>query len=227
MRSGVRQHASRTRKQHRDREDTLWPCVLASWQDAAANFTSNGDLIGAKALGLMQLPRAWVPPFLVLTRTFHSIWKAKRDVMRQFRELPASERELLTEFFHIVAEMHGASARVLVRSNSPSEDLRFRGAYRSYNANPNLHEVGVAIESIFKSSTDLMCAIVQAGVEPGLPGHMSNERRVSPKLSQWFVSSLRHFRSVKSGTWKKLDRARLFDKIGLPYADVFLLTGDE
>jgi len=38
-------------------------------------------------------------------------------------------------------------------------------------------------------------------------------------------SSLRHFREVTSDAWQKLRRPKLFERIGLPVADVYLLIG--
>ncbi len=213
----------------------------------------------------------------------------------------------------------------MIRSNSPGETLSSRGSLASYPAAPTREAAADAIDKLFAASEgEVMCALLQVGIEPGIAGHMSNERRVSQRKDFWLVeefthdsqvhqytvqgkrsdardslrastesdlkdalrraagflvdiengrfhcewvwsgkqvwlvqadeaeafpcnatvdsylngvdtiatgftprSCLRHFRDVDSGKWKKLRRPKLFQEIGIPCADVFLLSGEQ
>ena len=73
--------------------------------------------------------------------------------------------------------------------------------------------------------------IVQADEEhaPNVGNELPNFlKRRAPQIPQFIARScLRHYRSVVSGRWRKLEKPKLFDQLGLPTADVTVLTGEE
>jgi len=289
--------------------------LLPFWAEADPNF------LGGKGRGLLSIPRPWTPPFLFLTKNFRRDWETTRNAESAFRALPDDDRRVIDHFLHLIAER---GRRILVRSNSPREEgLTFRGIYRSCPANPIETEVHKAIDQVLDQDNDLL-ALLQMAIEPGLPGHMSNERRVAPRRSLWLIegsdrsigmqrveaskailssteliattdeelfqvlrsvaatlqkigtgyfhcewiwdrnniwlvqadeirprathssansyldskdaavkptkpewSALHHFSEITSGHWRKLRRPQLFQKCGIPAADVYLLAGDD
>jgi len=303
------------------------PRVLTSWQSYPTGWTADSTYVGAKAAGLFLLPRIWVPPFLVVTSSFHSVFD-EIETITLSEALRQDERQLLETFLHWPSQTGGRPSKVLVRSNSPSESLRDRGTYRSYLADSTLEGIADAIRALRRSvdQDQVMCLILQVPIEPGLMGHMSNERRVTADSNRWLIeglnhsrpsmrhdiissrrasavtpsilyahserevlarlrvvgshlrtlasglfhcewvwdgkqlwivqcdeasvdpsqtikehisttdvaappfeptSSLRHFRDVPPGLWKKLTCPHHFSRVGLPVADIYVLRGDE
>ena len=303
------------------------PAIIASWTTYPTHLVEDAGFVGGKARGVFRLPRDWVPPFVVLTKAFFESWTQRLNVVNVFANLPPTEQTLLDEFFaRIVPTFCKGGARVMVRSNSPRETLSSRGSFASYPAAPTREAAADAIEKLFVSSEDTgMCVLLQVGIEPGIAGHLSNERRVSRQKNLWLIeelthdsqevqqrmiqssrsdvegpllasterelrnalrhtarflsnirsgrfhcewvwsgkrvwlvqadeaeaspcnavvdsylngvepaapsftprSCLRHFQDVASDKWRKLRRPRLFRQVGIPYADVFLVTGEQ
>jgi hypothetical protein len=170
------------------------PRILASWTDFPATLVADCRCVGGKAVGLFRLPRSWVPPFLILTSSFYSLWRSERNVGRALRALESTDRTLLDDFLERVIPQHGgASAKVFVRSNSPLENLAFRGAYTSYPVSIDKEGVENAIDRVLsQDKTNPMCVLLQLAIEPSWTGHMSNERRLSQKKDRWFVEELIH-----------------------------------
>ena len=302
------------------------PLIVASWKTYSKNLTDDAGFVGGKACGVFRLPRDWVPPFIILTRAFFEQWTEKPNAVTIFANLGTAEQTLLAELLdRIVPSFTGGGARVVVRSNSAVENLAARGSFESYPATPTRKRVANAVDQLLASSRgEVMCAMVQVGIEPGIAGHMSNERRVSHHKNLWLVeelaqggqeveqemirarqhdvaapllasnaaelrdvlrqtagfladvgsgrfhcewvwngrqvwivqadeaelsppnpivtsylesidasapgftpeSCLCHFRDAPSDKWQKLRRPRLFQKLGIPYADIFLLPGE-
>ena len=168
----------------------LWPNVVASWEENPAELLLDPDFIGVKAAGLCKLPQEWVPPFLILTKSFHSLCAKHQSARNTFELLTELEKDLFRQFFASAYREHGPSANVLVRSNSPTETLECRGRYRSFNSVPQIDAISKVVDSVLTQSSETMCAILQMGVEPGVVGHMSNERRISPVKTRWLVEGL-------------------------------------
>ncbi len=301
--------------------------IMASWTSSPNYLVEDVNFVGGKARGIFMLPRDWVPPFLVLTREFYVRWRQTLSVIDTFANLPLAEQTLLDEFLdRIVPTFCRDDTKVVIRSNSPDETLSSRGSFDSYTAEPSRKTMADSIAKLLTSSgSAVMCVVLQVAIEPGLTGHMSNERRVSHQKNHWLVeelthgsheveqqmiktsrsqvegpllastaselrnalrrtagfltnigtgrfhcewiwngkqvwlvqadeaqsspcnaivrsylsgveppvpdftpqSCLVHFRNVAVDKWKKLRRPRLFHEIGVPYADVFLLSGEQ
>jgi predicted house-cleaning noncanonical NTP pyrophosphatase (MazG superfamily) len=127
--------------------------------------------LGGKAAGLFALPRDWVPPFFVVRRglTFD----------------PALD--------HLLALCHSDSASqgLIVRSNALSEDTAsVRGTYISVLVAADAGVVREGIEEVLAQPTrpgDDMLAIVQLTMRCAAKGHLSNERHVAERRTQWVV----------------------------------------
>lgn len=165
------------------------PFVIASWHHTDVALTSDASFVGGKAVGLFQLPAYWVPSFLVLTRRFHEILSDKM-ALSVIEELPPDELEILTSF---LSSLSRTSQRVLVRSNAAHEgSVATVGAYMSQAVPAELPAVAEAMDRIASQAAPIpMFPLLQSCLEPGLLGHMSNERRVSKERSTWLVEGFR------------------------------------
>jgi predicted house-cleaning noncanonical NTP pyrophosphatase (MazG superfamily) len=286
---------------------------------------ADSGFIGVKAAGLFRLPREWISPFLVLTKSFSTLHARWQSFECAFSRLSKNEQELLRRFCNAEIRRHGNETAILVRSNASSEDISSRGHYQSYNSEPSVEKIAETVDAVLRQSPDQMCVLLQRGIEPGVVGHMSNERRVSADKRRWLIEgmlphtaiqhrfvraarsaktsplyastpanvvtclqrvagflitegsgyyhcewvwdgrtvwivqaddaalhpesdekcanpyllapklitrrfkpvfqSLMHFRETAGQAWKKLQRPLLFDRLGLPTADVYLLPG--
>lgn len=162
---------------------TLYSSVVASWQEIPA-AVADASFIGGKAAGLLKIPLLWTPKFISLSSRFYQAWSTSGIAALQ--QLTSCETSLLSE---LLAFAQTNNAQILIRSNSPLETgLKERGRFKSFAAKPVMSEVAEAINSVLSQGHDTaVFALLQLAIEPGLPGHMSNERRVSPRKSLWLV----------------------------------------
>lgn len=158
--------------------------VIGSWEECPPVDRSSADVLGGKAIGLLRIPAVWVPPFVVLTKRFRELWDRTSEASVAVTELPSEESSLLDRFVDMA---RSANRRILVRSNSPQETgLLSRGAFRSIPTSYDPPEPLQAVDNVLRQHPNLF-ATLQMAIEPALPGHMSNERRVSPRRSLWLV----------------------------------------
>jgi predicted house-cleaning noncanonical NTP pyrophosphatase (MazG superfamily) len=159
-------------------------CTFGSWEIIEPSLNADPEFFGGKAIGLLRLPRHWAPPFIILTKRFRRLWDGSRCSSLVLDLLPSVDKEAFFRFIDLAA---GQSKRVLVRSNSPTETgTSGRGEFRSIPARGDVRSVCQAIDEVLAQDPTLY-ATLQLAIEPGLPGHMSNERRVSPRRSMWLV----------------------------------------
>ena len=158
------------------------PVVIASWQDLPARITLDKRLVGGKAMGLFGMPREWVPPFLVLTASFQPLALAHGGAAAAMSALTVDEKAIISELMDRCAEIRLPTIFWCVL-NSPAEDLAVRGTFSSVAAQANIESVANAIDEVLTASHADMCVLVQTAIEPGVVGHMSNERRVSSRRS--------------------------------------------
>jgi len=143
--------------------------AITSW--SADQDTDSPKHVGGKAVGLFELPREWVPPFFVVGRDSDSA-------------------EALD---HLIALSQGgeSSPGLIVRSNAVSEETAaVRGAYRSIAVQADAEAALRAIDQVLNQRTrpgDVMLAIVQLAIRPVAKGHLSNERHVAERRTQWVV----------------------------------------
>src|ERR1041384_2087745 len=175
----------------RENSGALWPSVIASWRNYPAQLTLASKWVGGKAFGLFQLPEAWVPRFVVLTPAFQERFKLTGNALRTLRQLNDEERDLIQEFLRTASADGVIPRHFLIRSNSVSEDLLLRGAFKSYPVEPTEEAIAEGIAAVLNGSVnETMCVILQAAIEPGLPGHMSNERRITPDIKRWLIEGM-------------------------------------
>ena len=141
--------------------------AISSW--AAPRDGVNPVAIGGKAAGLFRLPDDWTPPFFVVGKE--------------------SDYHDALESLLIIAEC--SSDQIIVRSNARSEnDSAARGSYTSTRVAPDHEAVREAVEQVLAQPTrpeDEMFAIVQLAIKGLAEGHLSNERHVAERRTQWIV----------------------------------------
>lgn len=158
--------------------------VIGSWEECPPVAPISAEVLGGKALGLLHIPVSWVPPFVVLTKHFRELWDRSSSASVAVTKLPSEETAVLDRFVEMA---RSTNRRILVRSNSPRETgFSSRGAFRSIPTSYDAPELFQAVDNVLKQDPQLL-ATLQLAIEPALPGHMSNERRVSPRRSLWLV----------------------------------------
>jgi hypothetical protein len=137
------------------------PGALDGWN--APREENASESVGGKAAGLLALPRAWVPRWVVV-RSDRSEWQPARDACARV--------------------LQHAGRWVLVRSNGPRERSHPGEGRTFVAASGNLDQLLVAVATELARG---QWPIVQAAIDPALLGVMSNERRVCRRPSQWLV----------------------------------------
>ena len=147
---------------------------------------ADGNLAGSKACGLLALPLAWTPPFLVLSAELHQDWLVSDesdDVLRKAGE------EIVD---HCIAWQGVWPRGLILRSSAISETLRDRGAYKSYElpADFNPDTIALVVRQIYdafetEGGDGFMAVIVQALAGGITRGHVSNELRVAKSINHW------------------------------------------
>jgi predicted house-cleaning noncanonical NTP pyrophosphatase (MazG superfamily) len=294
--------------------------LLASWRSSDVPELARPETGGAKAAGLVALPHAWVPPFVVFGSRFAELQRRVGSATRAWSAMAESDKDLLEAF---LGRLRQADRRAMIRSNAATEGMRSAGRFSSKPVLARIDLVLDAIDNVtLTGSQPSVFAMVQECLEPNISGHMSNERRVSKQRTRWTVEGpdpiglqrirvvpgthvdetlsalaasqvapalkrvaaamsrgllrhhvewvwtgervwvvqdalvadadstrfdqylqtvdsdgdtpaaanipgLQHFRQVKRGAWKKLERPFVFADLGLPVGDVYLLSGDE
>ena len=142
--------------------------------------------VGKKAVGLVGLPTAWCPPFLVVTTAAHHRWcssTAGTDNARWlFEEIGL--RSLIDSVFGI----RPSTAKILIRSSAPEEGLEDRGRYESADCCNRDDEIVATIERLWAESGQTasgLALIMQPMIDCALKGHLSNERRLSKEARDW------------------------------------------
>jgi hypothetical protein len=143
-------------------------------------------LAGSKACGLLALPMAWTPPFLILSAGLHQDWLTSDKSDAILREASA---EIVD---HCNAWQRTWPRGLILRSSAVYETLRDRGAYKSYElpADFNPDSIALVIRQIYdafetEAGDGFMAVIVQALAGRGIRGHVSNELRVAKSINHW------------------------------------------
>jgi len=146
------------------------------------------ELVGAKACGLAILPRAWTPPFLVVSTELHRRWLGL-GAEQQASLLGA----VCADLAECCSQAWSANWQkgLVLRSSSVKETMTERGAYESCEvpADFNAESIKSSIEQIYRSFSggggDSIAVVVQARVRTVYHGHLSNEKRVSKTMNHW------------------------------------------
>jgi predicted house-cleaning noncanonical NTP pyrophosphatase (MazG superfamily) len=136
-------------------------------------------LCGQKAAGLAQLPKDWVPPYVVLTTS-------GTTAMGEGKGLPRGR-----SYKSLTTLLRTAPRGVIVRSSAVGETIAERGAYESSECDSSPAAVERTAQTILvaarKQDPDCeMAIIVQRFEDRHATGHLSNERRVSERPRRWF-----------------------------------------
>lgn len=162
--------------------------TLSSWFPPTG--PTHPEEIGGKAAGLLTLPSAWTPPFVVLGRDFWKAWNAvDRSAKGTFAAAGQGEPPPLAE---LVSRCRATSraAGLIVRSNAPSESgSEARGRYISLDVPLDIEETLRGVDRVLSQGTDSepVFAVVQIRMRRQALGHLSNERRVAERRSQWLI----------------------------------------
>ncbi len=166
--------------------------------------------LGGKAIGLLGLPEEWTPPFIVLGASFLKIWLASGcSAVSAFAAASAEDREALVSLIRQAGQIPGAEG-LIVRSNAPSElSVDSRGRYRSVDVGLEESDVYLAIDEVLGQAADVepLFAVVQVRMNRRAAGHLSNERRVAERSSQWLIEE----EDEGSGTPRAPRRIRVRD----------------
>jgi len=156
----------------------------------------SADLVGAKASGLSDFPKSWVPRFYVLTTELYKRWYdcSRRGCPTPCQQILAEEDRavLLDCLTGLELPMEG---KVIVRSSSSTEGLELRGQFMSTVSDTALAAVLVSCDAIYQHASSLdtrspsgqldLALIIQVYVDPKATGHLSNERRVARRRQEW------------------------------------------
>ena len=132
---------------------------------------ANGSVgFGEKAEGLARLPPEWVPPFVAVLFSAHP--PGGSDVHSAIRTF-------------VGAAGRAGYRRLIVRSNGASEGIGDRGLYDSWVCACDPAAVAETIDELRERDPALNSFVVQRHEAAVALGHLSNERRVSWRSSDW------------------------------------------
>ncbi|MCJ7448972.1 MAG: nucleoside triphosphate pyrophosphohydrolase [Bacteroidales bacterium] len=165
---------------------------------------------GVKAYNLIKYGLN-TPDFLIITNELYSLWLEKEESISE------SESFLRTIISYFVNR--GINS-IIVRSSAVNEQFGERGLFVSEICKPRnnlLLQVIIKIYEDFKKkcNTNKIALLIQEYKEPIVIGHLSNERRVTPKKENWFVE--KEIRSEKEISLTKF-RTSGNEKKGLDYS---------
>jgi hypothetical protein len=144
------------------------------------------DLIGSKAMGLMQCDPKLTPPFFVITSNLYKIWLRNNQSAREILQ------HILSSYSYILRR---DTSTFIIRSSAKHETFDERGYYKSSAGDIKYHRLFQNIQDIWNENTvsvkkyedNKFAIIVQDYIKPKLSGHLSNERRVSRNKTEWLI----------------------------------------
>lgn len=143
---------------------------------------------GAKAAGLMALPPAWVPPFVVLEARRPASFVRSPDSLDEIQRLLRSRPDV------------SSTGNLYVRSSAPVETLDQRGRLVSYECAATPEAVADAVARIASHAAAVgvtqLAILLQRRVEAHSLGHLSNERRIHKSEHNWLFEE--HWPVVRS-----------------------------
>lgn len=143
------------------------------------------ELVGGKGAALVSLPEAWVPSYGVITTEAHSRWLGLRE---RVGSLAAARNALADVSASDLRALSAGSARLIVRSSATQESLGERGLHRSVETGDSKEQVASACKLVWDASLHepgKMAVLVQPLIKSLASGHLSNERRLTQKKSDW------------------------------------------
>jgi predicted house-cleaning noncanonical NTP pyrophosphatase (MazG superfamily) len=145
--------------------------------------------VGRKAMGLLELPGAWTPSFVVVgVAEVSSIaaagsFELQRALLAKVIGEPSIDR------------MMSDIDRVIVRSSAIGEGINDRGAFESVECDADSASLGASILDAIRLNKAFpgginfegLGLVIQRFVRPLRRGHASNERRVSRRHDSWLI----------------------------------------
>ncbi len=161
---------------------------------SAVSWQRPGDrrvqALGGKAVGLLDLPMDWTPPFVVLGQPFLEAWQeAGGSAARAFAGATHEDTAALADLLRKAKSIEGSQG-LIARSNAPGEtDGEARGRFRSHDTSLQEVEVFATVDAVLEQSRpqEPVFAVVQVRMARRSAGYLSNERRVAERSSQWLI----------------------------------------
>lgn len=142
----------------------------------------NAQIIGGKALGLCQVPRAWSVPFFIISKDLYAEYILTTD---------ETIIENYIDSIKKVIDILNIGDAIILRSSAVNEGMAERGKFESIETTvDNLKNSLKELLDNLKGIPNLgMPIIVQKYVTPLFTGHLSNERRFSQENRDWKVET--------------------------------------
>lgn len=165
------------------------------WDGSPVGHDSVG--LGSKAQGLLALPKGWAPRSFVIPA---SEVTRLADRTPPYGEQGDPDRQDPNAQLQMALDRLAAST-VLVRSSGIGEVLNLRGASLTQRAPSSAAAVRTALEACLhhwmarcqdptaSGEKAALAALIQPAIEARLTGHLSNERRVARRPSQWMYEA--------------------------------------
>lgn len=149
---------------------------------------------GGKGSGLLRLPSRWYPPTLVIA-------PGVRNAVTDTITADLDQVDALPDALIQLAEAT-PTRKLLLRSNTESESIVDRGAYKSLTIEPTLCSLASGMTAIWndaaaKSASVEMGFLVQPLLEVKLHGHLSNEHRLCRESTRWI-----HQANERTTNWR-------------------------
>jgi len=176
--------------------------LFISWTDICSSRTSYPlERIGCKAVGLLEVPSRWTPPYFIIIDKLHRLLTASHssghdiDLLEETslsKLLTESELQVLQTCLHEIQD--SVHNEVSVRSSHSYEDMTNRGFFESVSPiSLDVESVLNACLKVYQSANNTdgtMSVIVQRYIHyPNLTGHLSNELRVKKHKYQWLIET--------------------------------------
>lgn len=167
-----------------------------------------GERFGAKAAGLLDVPEAWRPACLFISRELYDQWKADGGIFQGIDPIALSAEVARIE------EVIGS--RWLIRSSATDETVEDRGANRSerYDVSSGVDALLATIDNIFRdydaSDAHAMALVLNPLIEVVQKGHLSNDHRAVDKPYRWYVEGYQGGQLVTS-SYHSAKQAQHFD----------------
>jgi hypothetical protein len=162
------------------------PEIVTSWHAGAAVWSSEPGEVGTKAAGLLGLPPAWVPRFVVFRTNPRATWSSVDPDRSIFRD-QTGKRFSAPE---LIDQLSRDGEHLLLRSNGPDE----AGRPAELSTAVIEAEWKAASRQLDRLAADRttrrVFALLQRAVEPAVVGQMSNERRFARSPSRWVVEGM-------------------------------------
>ncbi len=138
--------------------------------------------VGAKTIGLCQIPSKWTLPFFVVsTNLFNECLNNTNSIDEIIQAYISNIKKSLI--------LLGISGSIIIRSSAVNEGMQERGKFESIESTCENIEIDIKklITNLLDIENDGMAFIIQQLSNSIITGHMSNERRFSKDSRDWKI----------------------------------------